>query len=83
MSRRSRDRAIREGLRKLKAKPGWDPSSTTSASPEDQLRTLAQSERTDASYQKADACQACQAERRSTGDDTALCAQHFAEAMGL
>lgn len=80
---RSRDRMIREGVRKLRSKPGWDPSSVVKKSPAQQLRELEQSERTEASYEKASVCQACQDAQEKTGDGTALCSEHFAEAMGL
>lgn len=83
MSQRERDRMIREGVRKLRRKPGWDPSATPKPNPGQQLRELEQSERTEDSYRKAAECEACQLEQEKTGDETALCAEHFAEAMGL
>lgn len=83
MSNRARDKAIREGVKALRRKAGWDPRALQKASPADQLRELEQSESTRGSYRKAAACEACQAARQKTGDDTALCPEHFAEAMGL
>ena len=83
MSRRSRDKQIREGVKALRRKPGWDPSALEKKSATEQLRELEQSENTRDSYSNAAVCKACQAERKKTEDDTALCKTHFAEAMGL
>ncbi len=83
MSKRSRDKVLREGVRALRRRPGWDPSALQKKSPSEALRELEQSENTKDSYQNAAGCEACQAERHRTDDDTALCAKHFSEAMGL
>ena len=83
MSRRSRDKAIREGVKALRRKAGWDPSALKKKSPLEQLRDLEQSENTADSYRNAAVCAACEAERQTTGDDTALCPKHLSEAMGL
>ena len=82
MSNRARDKAIREGVKALRRKAGWDPRALEKKDPHDQLRELEQAENTNASYRRAAACEACQATRLKTGDDTALCPDHFAEAMG-
>ncbi len=78
-SRREKDRTIAEGLRRLKAKPGWDPSVRNREQP---LRDLLQTERTGDTYVAAEACADCQ-KARATGDATALCPIHLAAAMGL
>jgi len=83
MSNRAREKRIRAGVRALRKKPGWDPSAIEKRSPAEQLRELQQSERTEDSYREAAACEACRDEQKKTGDDTALCPKHLAEAMGL
>jgi hypothetical protein len=83
MSQRERNKQIRQGVRALRRKPGWDPSTLQTKSPSEQLRELEQAEKTEESYRKAAGCEACQEEQQRTGDDTALCAEHFSEAMGL
>ncbi len=83
MSNRSRDKLIREGVKALRRKAGWDPSALERKSPQEQLRDLEQSEITRDSYRSAAGCEACRAERQQTGDETALCPKHFEEAMGL
>ncbi|MEL7370962.1 MAG: hypothetical protein AAFN74_18725 [Myxococcota bacterium] len=83
MSNRSRDKQIREGVRALRRKPGWDPRAREKKSPEAQLRDLEQSEMTENSYRDASECEACQTQRQHSDDDTALCEKHFSEAMGL
>jgi len=83
MSNRARDRRVKEGVRALRNKPGWDPKAIQRKSPAEQLRDLEQSERTEESYREAAGCEACQAEQRATGDATALCPHHLSEAMGL
>lgn len=83
MSKRERNRQIREGVRALRRKPGWDPAAVLQRSPAEQLRDLEQSETTERSYDDAAGCEACHAERERTKDETALCRHHFARAMGL
>ena len=82
-SNRSKDKLIREGVKALRRKAGWDPSAIQKKSPAEQLRDLEQSEQTRDSYRQADECGECQRARATSGDDTALCAKHFSEAMGL
>lgn len=83
MSKRARDRQIKEGVRALRQKPGWDPATVVRKSPAEQLRELEQAENTDRSYGEADQCPACQKARAESGDETSLCRSHFAQAMGL
>lgn len=83
MSKRAKDKLIREGVKALRRKPGWDPSALETKSPLEQLRDLEQAEATTDSYDDAAKCEACEAERLRTSDDTALCEKHLAEAMGL
>ena len=59
MSKRARDKAIREGVRALRRKPGWDPGALVQKSADEQLRDLRQSELTTESYRDAAECEAC------------------------
>lgn len=83
MSNRSRDKQIRSGVKALRRKAGWDPSTLEKKTPGEQLRDLEQSEITRESYRDAAECEACLTERQRTADDTALCPKHFSDAMGL
>jgi len=83
MSKRQQDKKIRAGARALRRKPGWDPSALQKQSPGEQLRELAQSERTEDSYREATSCEACSEEQQRLEDETALCPKHLSEAMGL
>ncbi len=54
----------------------------TESQPE-RLRAAVQGLRTEDAYSAAAACRACQAAQSQTGDASALCPQHLAQAMGL
>ncbi len=82
-SRRHQKRVVAEGLRQLKAKPGWDPSARPRSTPQDALRELGQADRTEGAYGAAEGCEACRTLRNEEGDEGALCAEHLAEAMGF
>ncbi|MCA9564929.1 MAG: hypothetical protein KC561_15640, partial [Myxococcales bacterium] len=72
-SNREKKRVIRDGVRQLKSKPGWDPSARSNGTdPNRALRDLSQRERTDKAMDGASECEACLKARASSGDATAL-----------
>ncbi len=82
-SNRHKKRVVQQGLRALKNKPGWDPEAFAQRDTEQELAHLEQKMRDHQVYQEADACSDCDDLRRDTGDDTALCQVHMAQAMGF
>jgi hypothetical protein len=82
-SNRHKKKVVRQGLRELKNKPGWDVEAFRSGDPEQGLRDLDQKMRGHRVYGESQECAQCQAIRDDTGDETALCQLHLAEAMGL
>ena len=83
MSNREKKKAIAAGVSKLRNKPGWDPEAIQKQSPEETLRDLGQSERTEQAYRDENTCDACVAAQEKSSDDTALCKDHFAKLMGF
>ena len=82
-SHRKKKRAIADGVAKLKAKPGWDPTKLERESPEQALERLALETGTTKAYAESSVCEACTARQAELGDDSALCEAHLAKAMGL
>ena len=82
-SHRHKKRVVKEGLRKLRNQPGWDIEKYQESDPEEGLRQLDQQMRGNRVYGQSDHCEACQQTRHKSGDDTALCDEHLAAAMGL
>lgn len=82
-SEREKKRVVRQGLRKLRNKPGWDVDAFRAGSPQDGLRDLEQKIRGYRAYGDAADCEDCKQLRRDSGDDSALCQRHLAAAMGL
>ena len=83
MSNRQRKKNVAQGVRRLKAKPGWDPASRVRESPEGAMARLDQESRSGKVYAEGEACQACVAARAEDGDESALCDAHLAAAMGF
>lgn len=79
-SKRQRRKAAREGARKLRNDPSW---AAIAKDPMEKLRELDQELRGERVYGESDECAACVKAREEAGDDTALCAEHLAEAMGF
>ena len=76
-------RSIARQVRQLKARPGWDPAARVTQSAEETLETLDQEARNAQVYASQVECTACLEERSDSGDASALCAAHLAEAMGF
>ena len=81
-SNREKRKIAREGAQKLKG-TDWDPSGFVAKSPIERLQELAAQEAGQAAYSENMECAECVAERQKTGDETALCQKHLAEAMGF
>lgn len=79
LSRRSVERAARS----LRQKPGWDPSRNSRDPAEDAFERLVRQARASRVAGETTECVQCVEIRVETGDDTALCERHLAEAMGL
>ena len=82
-SRRARKRLVREGVRRLRSLPGWDPARRSPdpdplAGPRGALEEARQEE----VEREAESCPECAARRRQHGDPTALCDRHPAAALG-
>ncbi len=82
-SNRQKKKQVEEGVRALRNKPGWDPASFVSTSPEEKLLILDQQSAGEKAYAGASACAQCQALRDDKGDASLLCPPHLAEAMGF
>ena len=82
-SNRQKRQATRLGAHDLRKKAGWDPSSFEREDPLEKLRDLTQKERTEAGFEAASQCEACQREVDKSGRADALCQTHLAEVMGF
>ena len=81
MSKRQDRKDARAAAHKLRNDPAW--SAPTSVDPMQKLRELDQQVRDARVFNEAEECAACVDARTSTGDETALCDDHLAEAMGF
>jgi hypothetical protein len=81
VSKREKKRSTREGADRLRAKPGWDPTTFRSERPEDALQNLNQDTRTQSAY--GTECDLCRDLRRQNDDPTALCEVHLKEVLGF
>ncbi len=81
VSKREKKRITQEGVDKLRAKPGWDPTSFRSERPEDTLQSLNQNKRTESAYETE--CDLCRELRKQNDDPTALCEVHLKEVLGF
>lgn len=79
-SNRQRRKDAREGARRLRNDPAWQ---ALQRDPQERLRELDQRERDARVYADATGCEQCDALRAESGDETALCPDHLAEAMGF
>ena len=71
-------------VRKLMNKPGWDPKRHVSEQPLEALRRLDQEARNEEIFEaQSTQCEQCLALRAEQGDETALCQEHLAQAMGF
>jgi|GEM_PF-4300227 len=82
MSQRQRKRAIAQGLRNLRARPGLDPAKFQAPSTADRIRSSMEDDRVAEVLRQAAACEAC-ARLRTAGDAGALCPEHFRAAVGI
>lgn len=83
MTKKPTRKSAREAAHSLRKKPGWDTRKFVSKDPLEKLRELDAAERPGRVYEETQTCQECLDERDRSGDDTALCLNHLAQAMGL
>ena len=72
---------LKEQARRLRQKKGWDPRKLAGKDPAQLMRQLDQESANAQVYTQE--CDACLEERSRAGDDTALCPEHLAQAMGF
>ena len=83
ISGREKKRIVSAGVRKLRSKPGWNPSAYDRPDPNQQLQKLADDTSQSRAYIESNDCEACRIEREQTSDNTALCEKHLMAAAGL
>lgn len=81
VSKREKKRITKDGAARLRARPGWDPTTFRSEGPKDALQNLNQGERTQSAYETE--CDLCLELRRQNDDPTALCEAHLKEVLGF
>lgn len=74
---------IEREAQRLKQSGKLDPARTATESPEEQLRALNQEVRNERAFDEATECAYCARERREKNDETALCREHLAKALGF
>ena len=80
-SKRQRRKAARQKAHELRNDVSW--TSPVKNDPMQKLRELDQKARDERVYSESDGCGACATARAESGDDTALCQTHLADAMGF
>jgi len=80
-SNKEKKRSIRAGVDALRARPGWDPGDPTAGKAG--LAHAQQADRSATVYARSEDCESCHKQRLETGDDTSLCDDHLAAAMGV
>ena len=83
MSKRQDRKKAREAAHKLRKDASWDTSSFKPKDPLEKLRELDAAEKSEQAMRASEACENCTKVRAETGDDTALCDDHLAAAMGF
>lgn len=81
MSKRQDRKDARAAAHKLRNDPAW--AAPVGNDPMQKLRELDQQTRDERVFSDAAECDACVAARAVAGDETALCDDHLAEAMGF
>lgn len=74
---------IRHQADLLRRRGKFAPGTSVKPSPEEQLRALGQEDRNAAAFDAATNCDYCARERREKSDESALCREHLAAAMGF
>lgn len=83
MSKRQDRKEARAAAHKLRKDPSWNVEGFKAKDPFEKLRELEAAEKSAAAMESSVECAACTAARDSTGDETALCEDHLAAAMGF
>lgn len=83
-SNRKKKKVVQQGLRELRNKPGWDIEAFLSGpSQAEKMRDFEQQLQSNQVFSQSQECSHCQEARQKSGDETALCDSHLAEAMGF
>jgi len=82
-SNSDKKRLVRDGVKALRSKPGWDPSSRVKSDVGEELNRVSELARADKLDASADECPACVAARAELGDETAYCDTHMREILGF
>jgi hypothetical protein len=82
-SHRAKKRMVQDGIERLKSIPGWDPAKFVSTSTLVRLKEVQHEYQTRNTFEAAQHCQQCHQLRQASGDPTALCEEHFAQAMSF
>ncbi len=83
-SKRSKKRIVNEGVRRLLDTPDWNPQNFLAGREAERGRgEIAGSAKQERVFGEAEACAACDEARKDSGDTSALCERHLAEAMGF
>lgn len=80
-SKTQRRKEARKAAHKLRSDVSW--MSPVGNDPMEKLRQLDQQARDERVYDESGECAACRTARADSGDDTALCQTHLADAMGF
>ncbi len=73
----------RKAAHKLARKTGWSVDDFEAKSPIEKLQELDAKDRSKDTYEDSEACAECAKAREESGDETALCQEHLAAAMGF
>lgn len=83
MTKKPSRKSAREAAHALRQKSEWDTRKFVAKDPLEKLRELDAAERPERVYKETEACDSCMEQREVSGDETALCQTHLAQAMGL
>lgn len=83
MSKRQDRKEARAAAHKLRKDPSWNPAGFKPSDPRDKLRELESAERSAEAMEASSECSECAQLRATSGDETALCQEHLAAAMGF
>lgn len=83
MSKRQDRKNARAAAHKLRKDPSWSTEGFKAKDPMEKLRELEVAEKSAKAMDASSECASCADERETTGDETALCQEHLADAMGF
>ena len=83
MSKRQDRKEARAATHKLRKDPAWSVEGFKPKGPREKLRELETAEKSAEAMEASSECTACAEVRASSGDETAICQEHLAAAMGF